>query len=344
MDKISINPAYNKETRILFVLPQSQIIPLIICCTFAYLLAAALSLDMGIVLAMIAGTFLPWWFQTGDDPHKIIDQLFPPPGRDFAGTEVPYISIFSRKRSTEIKALLPDEKLTIRQPMVTNLVDFKSKGKFAPFINFQHLVAPIKMRVQGKEIGGFFLEKGDRCQIVFLLKYNPQHHSLSDQEAEVANRNIQLGINRIPDGESVRFFIEKRSSFQDRNRGQHKINQGCNSKRIKELHRSNLIKTRKVTQTRQRQVTSYYLTVTATWNKSGVTNDADIKNQVANVFGRLLSNLAESKSVLREGFFAEGFKDAEHKLSQWVGILRTTWGLDVEPLDCQGDHKCLYWY
>jgi ABC-type dipeptide/oligopeptide/nickel transport system ATPase component len=333
---VIINPALNKQPLFLIILPPSQIIPLIVIGFFSFLVAGTVGLSdkqFGYLFIWLGGT---WMVATGRHPYKITDKMRTPPGKNWVYANIPYISPFPENRPTSIKKIISDDKLVYRAKTLNVMSQSGKKKSYAPFINYQHLVAPIFIEKNGYQVGGLYLQKGSKNQIVFAFRLQPWHTSMTPQQIADMSYKCQTAIQSVLPGESLTFYIDKFSYDLDRQQQLDDTVKNCNSKDIQTLTRSEQGRTRELSKQGLRQNFSYIVTCTYSFDSEGDDIATDFISKAIRSVSKLLSQAAESKDVLQREFLSQTLEDSFNKGFQtWHTILETSWKIQVKPLNHQ---------
>ena len=339
--KIAINPALNKHGKLLFFIPVTQVVPLGIIAFVSFLLCGIIGADVGMLIVLLILFGGSWLFVSGEDPHEVTDTLISFPADDWINSNTPYIDLDPGNRSFETTKKVPDYKLTAKENNIQMIFPNGNKENHAPFINFQHLVAPFLIQKDGRNIGGFFLEKNNTYQIIFCFALTPWHNHFYEEEALVMLQHSTKAIGSLISTESLTFHVEKYAYDLDLLKKGSEIAKNCKSDRIATFYESELGKTRELSDSHIRQKYTYIITASYTFTRDGLSANTGLIDRLATMASGFLYGAVESKTVLKEDFFVENYNRAYvNGFQEWEGMLKSRWRLDVQPMN---HHECWGW-
>ena len=336
---IKINPVLGNNPNFLIFFPSSQALPIGIILAILIIIINVLGIPGKPGFFLSVCTIISWLAATGSKPWELIDQLIPPPGANWIYSLVPYLSPIPEQRPNRIRTQIKDSQLTQKLKPVT-VKNYHKKQVYQPFSNYQDLVCPIVLKVNGKEITSLLLNRGTQTQLVFCFKYEPLHTYLSESDIEDYHRRCSLGISTMPEREYLTFYGQKYSFCGDTINYLERVAQNCELSQGAILTRNRQRKVQELTTKGIRQNYSHVVTATYSFNSAGQKNTDFLSQFIDSCFNCISWITGSQKQQYQQDLELQIEEAYRRGYLIWQSTLSDTLGLEAKPMNLK---ECWQW-
>jgi hypothetical protein len=213
-----------------------------------------------------------------------------------------------------------------------------SKTRLTPFEDALHLATMLRVSLNGRDIGGYLLTKGnqkDKFCFVFGFECRGIHTTLRNDQIDQILSNIEAGLKDIPGDEKITFHLGSFSSDTTRQQELTSLIKTAQSNDIKYLLMAERARIKELTNSgiRKPKFLRIYVTYTVE-TSSNSSNDwvEKILGKAELWWLRFKGEMAEMENQRLEAMISNAYQQG---FCRWEQILSNQMALDINPLSAE---------